>query len=87
MIKNNSAYILNDGVYFDTSKDKDYLSLSHKNDSEDNIARVSSNENKKNEKDFCSMEILMKKMVFKSFGKGRPMAYRVCCNDKKTPCL
>lgn len=77
LIKNGSAYILNDGVYFDTSKDKDYLSLSHKNDSEDNIARVSSNENKKNEKDFVLWKF-DEKWYESPFGKGRPGWHTEC---------
>ncbi|WP_033915886.1 cysteine--tRNA ligase [Campylobacter sputorum] len=77
LIKNNSAYILNDGVYFDTSKDKDYLSLSHKNDSEDNIARVISNENKKNEKDFVLWKF-DEKWYESPFGKGRPGWHTEC---------
>lgn len=38
--KNGFTYTLEDGVYFDTSKDEDYLSLSHRN-TEENVSRLS----------------------------------------------
>ncbi|MGB2553913.1 cysteine--tRNA ligase, partial [Campylobacter sp. MOP51] len=44
--------IAGDGIYFDTSKDSEYLSLSGKSESSENIARVESSELKRNEKDF-----------------------------------
>ena len=48
------AYVIDDGVYFDTSKDSEYLSLSHRHvDESQNIARVEANDAKKDPKDFA----------------------------------
>ncbi len=54
LIDKGYAYIISDGVYFETSKDPQYLSLSHRHvDENQNIARVDSNEEKKDPKDFA----------------------------------
>lgn len=77
LLKNNYAYCLDDGVYFDTSKDQKYLSLSQKTGDEENIARVSSNSNKKNEKDFALWKF-DENYYDASFGKGRPGWHTEC---------
>lgn len=77
LMQNNSAYKLDDGVYFDTSKDENYFSLSKKSDSEENIARVNSNQNKKNEKDFVLWKF-DEKYYDSPFGKGRPGWHTEC---------
>lgn len=70
------AYILNDGVYFDTAKDKDYLSLSHQND-ENTQARAKTNDNKRNEKDFALWKF-DKNFYPAPFGTGRPGWHTEC---------
>lgn len=77
LLKNDSAYKLDDGVYFDTSKDDEYLSLSGKNREEESIARVDSNKNKKNEKDFVLWKF-DEKYYDSPFGKGRPGWHTEC---------
>ncbi len=68
------AYKLEDGIYFDTNKDKDYLSLSHMN-IDDARARVDSNQNKKDPKDFALWKFTKEheEVSYKApFGDGRP---------------
>lgn len=67
------AYSISDGIYFDTSKDEKYLSLS-KRHIEEAKARVSSNEEKRDMKDFVLWKFATKDEVgFESrFGYGRP---------------
>lgn len=78
LVQNESAYIIeNDGVYFDTSKDDEYLSLSGKNLDDENLARVESSALKKNKKDF----VLWKfddNWYESPFGKGRPGWHTEC---------
>lgn len=82
LIDKNLTYTIKDGIYFDTGKDKDYLSLSGRND-ENNLARVKGNDDKKNEKDF----VLWKfddKWYDAPFGKGRPGWHTECVAMIKT---
>ena len=76
LINKGFAYQTADGdVYFDTSKDKEYLSLSHmKQDDEDKQNRVESSSLKKNQADFALWKSVKDGDVnFNSpFGKGRP---------------
>ena len=74
LIKKDSAYILEDGVYLDTSKDANYGSLSHRASDENSIARVESNSGKKDQKDFAIWKFFAKDEVGfdASFGYGRP---------------
>jgi len=54
LVKKGCAYIIDGGVYFDTSKDDLYLSLSRRNANESqNIARIETNTQKKDPKDFA----------------------------------
>lgn len=70
------AYKLDDGVYFDTSKDALYGSLSNKNDDEANrINRVETKNEKKNQKDFAlwKFQKASDEVSFGAvFGAGRP---------------
>lgn len=74
LLKNGCAYKSEDGsIYFDTSKDKDYCSLSHKCD-EESLSRIEPNPQKKNPADFALWKACKENDVcFDSpFGKGRP---------------
>ncbi len=68
------AYIIEDGVYFDTSKDAFYGTLSHRNDEEQTQSRVEENTQKRNQKDFALWKIKKDETIgFEApFGKGRP---------------
>jgi len=69
------AYTIDDGVYFDVSKDKRYFSLSHRDSSdEQNIARVEQNSQKRDPKDYALWKFVSDKDIgFDSpFGRGRP---------------
>ena len=66
------AYIIDDGVYFDTSKDSLYLSLSHMY-IDDAKARVQSSDQKKDPKDFALWKFSDDLITYDApFGKGRP---------------
>lgn len=73
LLENGSAYKISDGVYFDTSKDKEYLSLSHQN-LDESRSRVGENDEKKDSKDFAIWKNFDKSEIgFDSpFGYGRP---------------
>lgn len=77
LIKNDYAYILDDGVYFDTSKDEKYLSISNKTDEEQTQARVENNQNKRDKKDFVLWKF-DENFYEASFGKGRPGWHSEC---------
>jgi cysteinyl-tRNA synthetase len=48
------AYVIDDGVYFDTSKDSQYFTISgRKTDEDQNISRVETNSQKRDPKDFA----------------------------------
>jgi cysteinyl-tRNA synthetase len=68
------AYVIEDGVYFDTSKDTFYGTLSHRNDEEQTQSRVEENTQKRNQKDFALWKIKQDESIgFEApFGKGRP---------------
>lgn len=74
--QNGATYKLEDGIYFDTSKDEKYLSLSGRKD-ENLIARVSSNESKKDDKDFVLWKF-DENWYDSPFGKGRPGWHTEC---------
>lgn len=71
------AYRTNDGIYFDTSKDKKYLSLSNKSFDDENLARISKNISKKNQKDFALWKF-DENFYPAAFGKGRPGWHSEC---------
>lgn len=72
----NYAYILEDGVYFDTSKDEKYFSLS-KRDIFQNQSRLENEVCKKNESDFVLWKF-DEKFYDSPFGKGRPGWHSEC---------
>jgi cysteinyl-tRNA synthetase len=75
LLKTDNAYKLDDGIYFDTTKDEKYLSISHMQIDTQNLqARASTNDNKKNPKDFALWKFSKKaEPTYKaSFGDGRP---------------
>ena len=74
LLENNHAYILDDGVYFDTSKDSFYGNLSHRNDDEQTQSRIEENSSKKHQKDFALWKIKKDETLsFEApFGNGRP---------------
>ena len=78
LLDNGMAYkIKDDGIYFDTKKDNKYLSLSKKNSDDAAIARVKSNELKKDPKDFVLWKF--DELWYESpFGKGRPGWHTEC---------
>ena len=74
--RNGATYRLDDGIYFDTSKDERYLSLSNRKN-ENLIARVASNGAKKDEKDFVLWKF-DEQWYDSPFGKGRPGWHTEC---------
>nr|WP_314118576.1 cysteine--tRNA ligase [uncultured Campylobacter sp.] len=79
LLQKGFAYeIAGDGIYFDTRKDGDYLSLSgKKEDASKNIARVASNDAKHDEKDFVLWKF-DENWFDSPFGKGRPGWHSEC---------
>ncbi|WP_024786677.1 MULTISPECIES: cysteine--tRNA ligase [unclassified Lebetimonas] len=82
LVKNGCTYTLPNGdIYFDTSKDPQYCSLSNKcQDSEENIQRIKT-EGKKNPRDFALWKACKGEddVCFDSpFGKGRPGWHLEC---------
>ena len=79
LLKKGFAYeIAGDGIYFDTRKDGDYLSLSGKKEGAGkNIARVASNDAKHDEKDFVLWKF-DENWFDSPFGKGRPGWHSEC---------
>lgn len=82
LIDSNHAYKTDDGdVYFDTSSDNKYLSLSHRvQDEEDKVQRVESSSEKKNSADFALWKSVKDNtLTFDSpFGAGRPGWHLEC---------
>ncbi|EAK0826151.1 cysteinyl-tRNA synthetase [Campylobacter fetus subsp. testudinum] len=76
LVKNGSAYKLDDGIYFDTSKDENYLSLSGRKD-ENLVARVESSDGKRDPKDFVLWKF-DENWYESPFGKGRPGWHSEC---------
>nr|WP_315083069.1 cysteine--tRNA ligase [uncultured Campylobacter sp.] len=79
LLQKGFAYeIAGDGIYFDTRKDEDYLSLSGKKEGVGkNIARVASNDAKHDEKDFVLWKF-DENWFDSPFGKGRPGWHSEC---------
>jgi len=73
LLKQDKAYKTSDSIYFDTSKDDKYLSLSHMK-MDDTRARVEANTEKKDQKDFALWKFSKEgEPTYKaSFGDGRP---------------
>lgn len=74
------AYIISNGdIYFDTQSDKNYLSLSNRQSSE-NVSRVATVSEKKNEADFALWKAVHDGSIsFASpFGQGRPGWHLEC---------
>ncbi len=74
LLKKGFAYKLEDGIYFDTSRDKKYLSISHRNNEEENRSRVLENISKRNPKDFVLWKYPKEgePKFTAPFGEGRP---------------
>ncbi|MFX4155105.1 cysteine--tRNA ligase [Aliarcobacter butzleri] len=74
LISKDIAYIRSDSVYFDTSKDNLYGTLSHKSNDENSQARVEENQEKRNSADFALWKFEKANDVSfdAPFGKGRP---------------
>ena len=74
LLKNDCAYKLEDGIYFDTSKDKDYLSLSGRYEDKNLQNRVECHLGKKDQKDFALWKYSKENepSYEAPFGKGRP---------------
>ena len=74
------AYILEDGIYLDTSKDSSYGDISHRVSDENTQARVTLNLEKKDPKDFALWKFCAKDEVgFEAkFGYGRPGWHLEC---------
>lgn len=74
LMKKDIAYKISDGVYFDTSKDKEYGSLSQRASDENSQARVIINEEKRNQSDFALWKFAKEQDVSYEapFGLGRP---------------
>ncbi|WP_331775984.1 cysteine--tRNA ligase [Sulfurospirillum sp. 1612] len=75
LLEKKIAYTLDDGIYFDTSKDNQYLTLSHMVLEETNMqSRVKTNDDKKNQKDFALWKFSKEgePTYSASFGAGRP---------------
>ncbi len=68
------AYKTNDGVYFDTSKDSTYGSISNKASDENSQTRIEVNSEKRNPSDFALWKFAKEQDVSfeASFGLGRP---------------
>ncbi|MBY0540394.1 MAG: cysteine--tRNA ligase [Campylobacterales bacterium] len=74
LISKDIAYKTSDSVYFDTSKDNSYGSISHKVSDENSQARVEANNEKRNPSDFALWKFAKANDVsFEApFGLGRP---------------
>ena len=82
LLQEKVAYQISNGdIYFDTSKDKAYLSLSHKiQEEEDKQQRISTNKEKKNSADFALWKAVHDESIAfdTPFGKGRPGWHLEC---------
>ncbi len=74
LLQKDIAYKTSDSVYFDTSKDNSYGTLSHKASDENSQARVEANNEKRNPSDFALWKFAKTNDVsFEApFGLGRP---------------
>ncbi|AQW80917.1 cysteinyl-tRNA synthetase [Campylobacter pinnipediorum subsp. pinnipediorum] len=77
LINKGFAYKLDDGIYFDTTKDKHYLSISGRENEENSIARIETNNCKNNQKDFVLWKF-DENFYDSPFGKGRPGWHSEC---------
>jgi cysteinyl-tRNA synthetase len=74
LLSKDIAYKIDDGVYFDVSKDKSYGNISKRASDENSIARVEVNTQKRNSSDFALWKFeKANDVAFDApFGKGRP---------------
>ena len=74
LLDKGNAYTLDDGIYFDTTKDNKYLSVSHQVLDEDKVQnRAGAKESKRDFKDFALWKFSLVKPNYKaSYGDGRP---------------
>ncbi|MDD3344152.1 MAG: cysteine--tRNA ligase [Sulfurospirillaceae bacterium] len=75
MLLKQVAYKTSDSIFFDTSKDTQYLSLSQRNmDESTSLARVDNNDEKKDQKDFALWKFakVSEPSYMAPFGNGRP---------------
>lgn len=74
LLKKDIAYKISNGIYFDTSKDTNYGSISSMASDENSQARVESNSEKRNSSDFALWKFPKENEVAYEapFGKGRP---------------
>lgn len=75
LMQKECAYVIEDGVYFDTSKDPKYLCLSHRHvDESQNVARVEGSKHKRDPKDFALWKFSKPGEPFyeSPWGDGRP---------------
>jgi cysteinyl-tRNA synthetase len=79
LLDKNIAYIIDDGVYFDISKDDNYGTISNKI-LENSISRIGDNKQKKNQQDFAIWKFSKQNEPFydASFGNGRPGWHLEC---------
>jgi len=80
LLSQDKAYILQDGVYLDTSKDEVYGSISNRASDENSQARVEINEQKRDQKDFALWKFEKEDEVGfnTSYGYGRPGWHLEC---------
>ena len=71
LLSKDIAYIIDDGVYFDTSKDNKYGQLSHKI-ADETQSRIGINQQKRNGADFALWKFNDDISYDAPFGKGRP---------------
>ncbi len=75
LIEKDFAYVIDNGVYFEVNKDKEYFSLSHRDVEDDqNINRVENSIQKRDPKDFALWKLSKKdELSYQSpWGDGRP---------------
>jgi len=74
LISKDIAYVISNGVYFDTSKDSTYGCISNRASDENSQARVEINTEKRNSSDFALWKFAKDEdVIFEaSFGNGRP---------------
>ncbi|WP_122893951.1 cysteine--tRNA ligase [Arcobacter peruensis] len=74
LISKDIAYVISNGVYFDTSKDSTYGCISNRASDENSQARVEVNTEKRNSSDFALWKFAKDEdVIFEaSFGNGRP---------------
>ena len=80
LLEKQTAYIIEDGVYLDTSKDQNYGQLSNRTSDENSQSRVESNTQKKDQKDFALWKFCDESEIgFDTpFGYGRPGWHLEC---------